>query len=329
MPRTAVNIVTYNSAATIGPCLDALLEQHADFAVTVIDNASTDDTVTIVRGYEPVTLHCNTENVGYAVAHNQGIAMTDSEFVLTLNPDVLLKPGFIAAMVTALESTPSAGMGAGLLLRVDNLTDETPTAIDGMGVYMRRNMRQGLCGDGWPVESAWKSSRQVFGADGAAAFYRRAMLKDIALDGNCFDPDFFIHKEDIDICFRAILCGWHGLYVPQARAHHVRHFRPGQRQRVMSDDLRRHAVRNRYYLMLKNLPAPLFWRYAPAIFAYDVLVAGYILLKERESLRAFAEVWQTREKMLAKRRQIQAARQIMLDDLHAWLSAGEPQQDNV
>ncbi|MEM6530467.1 MAG: glycosyltransferase family 2 protein, partial [Chloroflexota bacterium] len=231
-------------------------------------------------------------------------------------------------MVNALENDPQAGMGAGQLLRVEHITDETPTAIDGLGVYMRRNMRQGLCGDGWPVAAAWQKSRRVFGADGAAAFYRRAMLDDIALDGDFFDPDFFIHKEDIDICFRAILRGWHGLHVPQARAYHVRHFRPGQRQRVMSDDLRRHAVRNRYYLMLKNLPVPLFWRYAPAILAYDALVAGYILLKERESLHAFAEVWQNRETMLAKRRQIQSTRQIALDDLHTWLSAGEPPQEN-
>ncbi len=317
MPITAVNIVTYNSSATIAACLDALLAQTGDYTVLVLDNASSDDTAAIVQSYG-VPLHINERNTGYAAAHNQAIAMTESDYVLTLNPDVKLLPGFIAALAAALDADAGLGSVAGCLLRVDDLRDE-PTAIDSLGVYMRRNQRQGLRSDGAPASERDPDPTAIFGPDGAAAFYRRAMLADIACGGQVFDEDFFMHKEDIDVCYRAQLYGWRSAVVPGAVAHHVRHFRPGQRRRVQGD-LRYIAVRNRYLLMLKNLPTALFWRYALPILAYDAQIVVYILLLERSSLRALREAWQMRGVMFAKRRQIQSRRQISHADLQAWFT---------
>lgn len=315
MPRVAVNIVTYNSAATIGACLEALLAQDGDFDVLVIDNAGQDNTPEIVAQHG-VRLHNNADNAGYAVAHNQGIAMTDSEFVLTLNPDVKVQPGFITALRCALENAPQVGSATGCLLRVEHI-NAPPKTIDSMGLYMRRSGRQGLYGDGEPATNRSTTPRRVFGPDGAAAFYRRAMLDDIAIDGEVFDADFYIHKEDIDLCWRAVMRGWESVYVPDAVAHHIRGFRPGQRARV-SARLRQYAVRNRYLLMMKNLPLPLFWRFAPHILAYDAGVLGYMLLRERDSLPALAEAWHLRDKMFAKRAHIMANRQITDGELGAW-----------
>jgi GT2 family glycosyltransferase len=316
MPRTAVHIVTYNSAGTIAACLDALLAQDADFAVLVIDNASADDTAEIVRGYD-VTLHCNAENTGYAAAHNQALAMTESDYVLTLNPDVALTPGFIAALAAALDADPQTGAASGCLLRVDTL-GETPQRIDSMGLFMRRRLQQGLRGDGEPLTARITRTERVLGPDGAAAFYRRAMLADIAVDGETFDEDFFMHKEDVDVCLRALLYGWGALYVPGAVAHHVRHFRPGRRGRVHSADVRRHAVRNRYLLILKNLPLALMWRFAPFILAYDVGIFAYLLLFERASLPAYADVWRLRGRVWHKRRVTQARRAVNNQTLARW-----------
>ncbi len=317
MPKTAVNIVTYNNSATIAATLESLLAQTSDFSVLVIDNASTDDTPAIVEQYG-VRLHINGRNTGYAAAHNQAIAMTASDYVLTLNPDVKLLPGFIDALAAALDADVRLGSVAGCLLRVDSLSD-APTVIDSMGAYMRRNQRQGLRGDGAPITERDTAQTPIFGPDGAAAFYRRAMLEDIAYGGQVFDEDFFMHKEDIDICYRAQLYGWRSAYVPDAVAHHVRHFRPGRRRQVQ-DDLRYIAVRNRYLLMLKTLPTALFWRNALPIVAYDAQIVIYILLLERSSLRALREAWQMRGAMFVKRREIQSRRQISDDDLRAWFT---------
>src|SRR5690606_15863735 len=131
------------------------------------------------------------------------------------------------------------------------------------------------------------------------AFYRRAMLEDIAINGEVFDADFFMHREDIDLCWRMRWRGWSALWHPGAAAKHIRTFRPGRRARV-DDDLRCLTVRNRYLLLLKN-DAPLWWE-LPILLAYDLGILIYVLLRERKSLTAYPAAWQLARKILAKRR---------------------------
>lgn len=306
MPRISVHIVTYQSASTIETCLEALLrQQDADFAVCVIDNASRDDTVARVRRFD-VPLRVNTHNSGYAAAHNQAIDQTSSDYVLTLNPDVQLQPGFLAAVIGAMDTQPQAGSAAACLLRVDQL-GQPPQVMDGSGLYMRRSRRQGLRNEGIAIDQRPRQHLPIFGPDGAAAVYRRAMLDDIRIDGEVFDHDFFMHKEDVDVCWRAQLRGWEAVYVPGAVAHHVRAFRPGQRDRV-SPEMRFLGLRNRYLLMLKNEHPAHFLRDLPWIAAYDLGILGYVLLRERGSLAAYRSLFGLRRQMLAKRRSIQGGR---------------------
>jgi GT2 family glycosyltransferase len=311
----SVHIVTYNHAGTIPACLEPLLAQRADFPdlhICVVDNASQDDTIAQVQHFSDthqanIQIITSPTNTGYAGGHNLALKHTTSDYVLTLNPDVRLQPGYLAAMLHTMLTHPEVGACAGRLLRIESLSDAQPYAIDGIGIYMRPNRRQGLLLDSAPVEAAPDTPQPIFGPDGAAAFYRRAMLDDIAIDGEIFDEDFFIHKEDVDLCWRALLRGWQALYVPDAVADHVRTFRPGRRERA-NPFLRMCAVRNRYLLMLKNEIPALFWRDFLSIAAYDVAIIGYLLLRERESLSALKSAWKLRRKMLEKRRVIQAKR---------------------
>jgi GT2 family glycosyltransferase len=322
MPRVAVHMVTYNSAAALPTCLQGLAAQRADFpsddlAVLVVDNGSADDSVALARADGLPVIEAR-RNLGYAAAHNLALAQTESEYVLTLNPDVQLLPGFLRAMVAACEDAPQIGAAAGLLLRTEQ-PGAPPTAIDGCGLYMRRNRRQGLIAEGAPPDSAPHAIAPIFGPDGAAAFYRRAMLEaaGAANGGQVFDEDFWMHKEDVDLCWRALLLGWQAVYVPGAVAHHVRGFRPGQRGRV-SPALRRVAARNRWLLLLKNeLPGGLRRDWLP-ILAYEAAIFGYMLLRERASLGAYGEVWRLRSAMRAKRRQIMAQRAADWPTLRRW-----------
>lgn len=317
MPRIAVHLVTYNNEDTIRECLAALLAQEEPFTPYIIDNASTDRTVERVRSMG-LDVQVNPTNVGYAVAHNQALAATQSEYVLTLNPDLVLQPGFLAEMCRALDADQRLGSAAARLLRVEQV-GAPPHAIDSVGLYLRRNRRQGLLLDGAPASDAPSETHPIFGPDGAAAFYRRAMLDDIAIDGEIFDEDFFIHKEDVDICWRAQLAGWQSVYVPGAVAHHVRTFRPGQRGTV-SPFLRMCAVRNRYLLMMKNEIPALFWRDLWRIAPYDLAIVGYLVLRERSSLKALVSAWNLRQRMWAKRRLIQAKRRASADEIAEMLA---------
>jgi GT2 family glycosyltransferase len=320
IPLVSVHIVTYNSAATIDQCLEALLAQQScgygvDFGVYVIDNASTDDTVQRVQKFD-VPLVINSTNLGYAVAHNQAIDATSSHYVLTLNPDVWLGPGYLKAMIPVMEADLSFGSAAGCLLRVERL-GETPHVIDGLGLYMRRSRRQGLRGDGKPSSERAVALEPIFGPDGAAAFYRRTMLDDIRIDGEVFDADFFMHKEDVDLCWRAQLRGWSSVYVPDAVAHHVRGFRPGQRERV-SPAMRFYGTRNRYLLMLKNEQLPHFLRDLWTIAPYDLGILLYVVFRERTTLRAYRSLIGLIRRMMRKRRMIQKGRRVRWRDISRW-----------
>lgn len=313
MSTVSIHVVTYNNAATIEQCLRAAQAQRdVTFTLTVIDNASTDHTAHIARSLN-VDLILNAENRGYAAAHNQAIAHSDSPYILTLNPDVVLAPDFLTHCVAALEANAQVGAVAGCLLRVDHLEDE-PRVLDSTGLIMRRNRRQGLKNEGRPVAERPLEPAYIFGPDGAAAVYRRAMLEDIAIDGEIFDEDFFMHKEDVDLCWRAQWRGWKARYVPAALARHVRTFRPGQRRQV-DDHLRYLGFRNRYLLMLKNESRAGFFDDGPWILFYDLAILAYALLFERHTLTALASVWKLRHKMGDKRKRIQTSRQASWQEL--------------
>ena len=99
----------------------------------------------------------------------------------------------------------------------------------------------------------------VFGATAAAALYRRAMIEDISLDGEFFDSDFFVYREDADVAWRAQLMGWKCLYAPYARGYHVRKVLPGNR-RALPPEINMHSVKNRFLMRIKNISGDLYWR---------------------------------------------------------------------
>src|SRR5260370_19985732 len=99
--RVSVTIVTYNSGRFIKRCLESVLAQrYPNTEIIVIDNASSDGTVDILEQFEDrCQITYNDENIGFAAAQNQAIRASNGDWVLTLNPDVLLLPNFIQAMV--------------------------------------------------------------------------------------------------------------------------------------------------------------------------------------------------------------------------------------
>src|SRR5580700_8989469 len=105
-PKTAMSVsvcvVTFNSRRFIEPCLDSLFRQGAPpfFEVVVVDNASSDGTRELLEAYRGrIRIIYNESNVGFAAAQNQAIAASQSDWVLALNPDVVVLPGFLGALV--------------------------------------------------------------------------------------------------------------------------------------------------------------------------------------------------------------------------------------
>jgi GT2 family glycosyltransferase len=318
----AVTIVTYNSGHFIRRCLESLLEQkYPEKEIIVVDNASSDETRDILKTFEArCRVFYNLQNIGFAAGQNQALAYSKSDWVLTLNPDMLLMPGFIEQLVTAGEADKQIGTVCGKLLAISP-DFELPkrSILDSTGMYFTPGLRHFDRGSQQPDEGQYDEFEYVFGATAAAALYRRAMISDISVGGEFFDSDFFIYREDADVAWRAQLLGWKCVYTPLAHAYHVRRVLP-ERRRTLPSDINMHSVKNRFMLRVKNVTAPLYVRNWPRITARDVAVAAACLIIERSSLRAFGILARKWKKMFAKRREIMGKKRVDNTSLNRWFA---------
>ena len=318
----SVTIVTYNSGRFIKRCLESVLEQkYPNLEVIVIDNASTDGTVDLLEQFEDrCRIHYNDRNIGFAGAQNQAIALSAGEWVLTLNPDVLLLKNFIQAMVDAGQMDPKVGTVCGKLLTI-RATFDLPDKqlVDSTGIYFTPMLRHLDRGSQEVDNGHYLNFEYVFGATAAAALYRRQMIDDISIMGEFFDPDFFVYREDADVAWRAQLMGWRCLYTPLARGYHVRNVLPGNR-RALPPEINMHSVKNRFLMRIKNMTPDLYRRNWLSITARDLVVVGACLVREHSSLRAFWYLARNWRRVLAKRAEIMRRRRAKDDYIASWFS---------
>ena len=324
----AVAIVTHNSAAYIRTCLEAVFSQdHPACEVAVVDNCSRDGTLDAVSPFRGrIRLIENSANIGFAAAQNQAIAATNSAWVLTLNPDTQLEPGFLAELLAAAQLDDRTGSLSGKLRSMHaDLTRPAEPVVDSAGIYFTDELRHFDRGWGETDRGQYDRLEYVFGSTGAAALYRRAMIDDVATTTGFFDPDFFAYREDADVAWRAQLLGWRCLYVPAAVGYHVRRVRPGSRRRVPGL-INMHSVKNRFLMRAKNLTGPVWSRCAWPALRRDLLVLAGCVVTEPASLAAFWHLarmlpcaWRQRREIMAR----VAARGQAQSDLTTWFGERE------
>jgi GT2 family glycosyltransferase len=319
-PMVSVTIVTYNSGRFIKRCLESVLAQKGpEKEIIVIDNASTDGTIDILEQFEDrVRITYNDENVGFAAAQNQAILQSRGDWVLTLNPDVLLMPNFVGALVEAGEANPQTGTVCGKLLTITPNYDipEKPL-VDSTGIYFTPMLRHLDRGSQEIDNGHYLKHEYVFGATAAAALYRREMIEDISIDGEFFDPDFFVYREDADVAWRAQLMGWRCLYTPHARGYHVRSVLPGNR-RALPPVINMHSVKNRFLMRIKNMTGDLYRRNWWSITVRDLVVVGCCLVREQSSLSAFWFLARNWKRVAGKRREIMRRRRVNDEYMAGW-----------
>jgi GT2 family glycosyltransferase len=318
----SVTIVTYNSGRFIKRCLESVLEQkYPNLEVVIVDNASTDGTVDILEQFEDqCRIYYNDENIGFAAAQNQAISLTGGEWVLTLNPDVLLLKNFIQALLEAGQMDPKAGTVCGKLLSIRASFDlHEKELVDSTGIYFTPMLRHLDRGSQEVDNGHYLNFEYVFGATAAAALYRRQMIEDIAIDGEFFDPDFFVYREDADVAWRAQLMGWRCVYTPLARGYHVRNVLPGNR-RALPPEINMHSVKNRFLMRIKNMTPDLYRRNWFSITSRDLMVVGACLVREHSSLRAFWYLAMNWRRVVAKRGEIMSRRRAKDDYIASWFA---------
>lgn len=318
----SVTIVTWNSGQFIRRCLESVLAQkHPHREIIVVDNNSTDGTVDLLEQFEDrCRIIYNDANAGFAAAQNQAIAIARGEWILTLNPDVLLLPGFIASLVNAGNVEPGVGTVCGKLLTIKSSFDlPDQPLVDSTGIYFTPTLRHLDRGSQEVDNGHYLRNEYVFGATAAAALYRRKMIDDISIDGEFFDPDFFVYREDADVAWRAQLLGWRCIYTPQARGYHVRKALPGNR-RALSAAINMHSVKNRFLMRLKNITPDVYKRNWMSITARDMVVFSCCLLREQTSLKGLWYVARSWRRVLAKRQEIMRRRCVTDEYMASWFS---------
>jgi GT2 family glycosyltransferase len=318
----SVTIVTYNSGRFIRRCLESVLEQkYSNLEVIVVDNASTDGTADILEQFEErCRVFYNDENIGFAAAQNQAIGLSNGEWVLTLNPDVLLLKNFIKELTDAGQVDPKTGSVCGKLLTIRASFDlPEKQLVDSTGIYFTPMLRHLDRGSQEVDNGHYLNHEYVFGATAAAALYRRQMIDDISIQNEFFDPDFFVYREDADVAWRAQLMGWRCIYTPDARGYHVRNVLPGNR-RALPPEINMHSVKNRFLMRIKNMTPDLYRRNWFSITTRDLIVFSACLLREHTSLKAFWYMARNWKRVLAKRREIMNRRRAKDDYIASWFS---------
>lgn len=310
----SIHIVTYNSENDIEDCLESVFRQTYPIRqVLVVDNASGDRTREILLRYrDRIGLIQNRENLGFAAAHNQAIRLSQSDFFLVLNPDVVLHPDYVRHQVAYMTEHPDVGSTTGkLLLR------SAPHLVDSAGLMMTKARRAFDRGANEPAEK-WDLPGEVFGVSGAAAFYRRKMAEEISADGQFFDEDFFAYKEDVDVAWRSRLLGWKAAYVPESIAFHERGWKKGTRA-AQSVAIRRHSYINRYRMMVKNESLLFFMRDLPFILLYELAGLGYLVLKEPELLPAWLSFFKNLPRLVNKRKWVQTRKRVPFREVYRFI----------
>jgi GT2 family glycosyltransferase len=317
-PKVQIGIVTCNSGRHLKACLESVQAQRfKDISICLWDNASTDETSEIVAAYRGFLSfeRISKINVGFCSAHNRLIESGVSEYILALNPDVVLEPDFIEVLVSELDRDPGAGSATGKLLR----RYSEPRILDSTGIYFTPNQRHLDRGSGEIDSGQYDRVEYVFGASGAAAFYRRAMLEDIRQGGEYFDESFFAYREDADIAWRAQWMGWNCLYVPQAIAFHKRRVLPEKRP-TLPGIINMHSFKNRFLLRIKNLDAGTYARFFIPISARDLAALSYVLLREQSSIAGLMLVLKNFPDTWRKRKLLQSRRRVPATEIRSWFS---------
>lgn len=245
MSEITVVIPNYNGIKYLPDCLKSLEQQEPgtpDFTVLVVDNGSSDASVELLKERWPkVETILLTENTGFCHAVNRGIQASESPYVILLNNDTKVKPGFVKGLYEAIRRDDRIFSVSAKMLMWDRpeLTDDAGDRYCALGWAYAR-------GKGKAAER-YHEAAEIFAACGGAAIYRRSVFSEIGL----FDEAHFAYLEDIDIGYRARIYGYRNCYEPSAEVIHFGSASTGSRYNERKTQL---ASANSVYIVGKNMP---------------------------------------------------------------------------
>lgn len=251
--KASVIVLAWNGMAYLQDCLDAVLAQeYPDFEVIVVDNASTDGSAEFVAArYPQARLLRQPQNLGFAGGNNVALSAATGEVLILLNQDTAVHPGWLRALVGALEADPSIGVAGAKALYPD-------------GTIQHAGGQIGMRGEGshigWHQRDSGNFDRMLDMdyVTGASLAIRRTVVNRIGGLDEGFSPAYY---EDVDWCYRARQAGFRVVVAPEATLVH----REASLAAPPGYDLMLLVNRNRLRFVLKHWPLERLQReFAPA-----------------------------------------------------------------
>jgi GT2 family glycosyltransferase len=273
----SIVIVNWNTSMLLEQCLASIYANPpaCAFDVWVVDNASSDDSVEMVRRQFPeVRLVTNSKNVGFAAANNQAIRESCASYIVVLNPDTVVHWDALVTLTEFMDRHPAAGAAGPRLLTEEGTVQfdscyPLPTLtrefwflfhLDRLGLYSYYDL------DHWSIGD----SRQVGGLSGACMILRRQALEEVGL----LDEGYFIYTEEVDLCHRLGKSGWRVFWVPQAIITHLRGRSTRQVPHSMFLQLYRSKVR--YFRKNHGRPAAIAYKLILLFVALSRIALGWL-----------------------------------------------------
>jgi len=314
MPAVSIIVVNWNRWQLLRECLESVEQQTVtDRELIVVDNGSTDGSVESVRrGFPRARVVALPTNRGFAGGANIGIRHARGAYIALLNNDAVAEPGWLAALVDALNRHADVGSCASKMLFYEDRERIESAGILFFTAGVGRN-RGRMAIDGPPFDTP----ADIVGACAGAALYRRSMLEDAGLFDEDFAPAYF---EDVDLSLRAQLRGHRCLYVPSAVVYHRLSATLGH-QSSASVYL---WSRNQWYPLVKNLPGRLIYKHVLEIAVYGLLKLLWQLVCGSRWPYVLGQLAACRAlpTMLSKRRVVQRGRTVSIQALDAMFSHG-------
>jgi len=251
----SVIIVSFNTVGLLRDCIRGVKDKagNLDLEIIVVDNCSKDGSVEMVRAEFPdVVLIANEKNTGFGAANNQGLNVAKGKYILLLNSDTIVHEGALNKLVDYLDKNADVKIVGPKLLNPD-LTVQMqckrgfPGFFNSVGHFsgLARIFPQNPYLGGYFSPMPNDITHEVDAVSGACMMINRDI---IARAGGLFDEQFFMHFEDIDLCFRVKKLGFKVVYVHDSEVVHLK----GQSSRIRALGVKKDFLESATMYFRKN-----------------------------------------------------------------------------
>lgn len=244
MKTLSIIILTCNQQSVLRRCLDSLLSSvhNINSEIIIVDNGSTDGTTEMLSAFFPtIKVIVNPENLGVAMARNQGIKASTGKYILILDNDTIVNHEAIAGMLDYIQSHPEAGVVACRLLNSDKTVQQSLKPYPGLMIKLHNVL--GIKGRETIFPTSPDGTIHPTYVIGACQMFRRQLIENIGM----LDSRIFYGPEDADFCIRATKAGYKICYLPNFSIEHLH--RRATTHKLLSPLARKHFVALIYFYL--------------------------------------------------------------------------------